>query len=42
MTEVLNVIVKARLRVVDLEGSINKGSNKANFVRESSETKVVS
>ena len=32
-SEVLNVIVKARPPVVDFEGSINEGSNKANFER---------
>ena len=37
-----NVSVKARPSVVDLKGSINKCSNKANFVQWSSETKVIS
>ena len=37
-SEVLNVIVKARPSVIDFKGSINKRSNKANFVRWSSKT----
>ena len=41
-SEVLNVIMKAHLSVIDFDGSINKCSNKANLVRWSSETKIIS